>query len=139
MRILITITIAILISTGVFAQTICFGYDLAGNRTSRTICLKSTEASIDSAAISPPATDQVGDYQIKLWPNPTLGLVTIAITGESELTGYMVLSDLNGKIIIKQETLQPTNSFNLTPYPRGMYVLLIHAGQKESVWKIIKE
>ncbi len=132
--------LTVLISFGAYSQnSICFSYDAAGNRTHRIICMKSTETVADTSSAIQPIKDQLGAYTINLYPNPTLGLITVTITGDTEPVGYLVLSDLNGKVLFTQETLQANNRFDLSSFPKGIYVMRIHAMEKECVWKVIKE
>lgn len=43
----------LLFDSVLFAQTkVCYTYDKAGNRTARTVCLKSMEATVDSVSIA---------------------------------------------------------------------------------------
>jgi hypothetical protein len=136
----IFLSLILSLSFGAYSQnSICFGYDAAGNRTNRTICLKSSETVADTSSAIQPIKDQLGEFEINLFPNPTLGLINVTISGVSEPVGYLLLSDLNGKILFKQESLQPTNRFDLSSFPKGIYILRIQATEKESVWKVIKE
>ena len=128
------------ISLGAYSQnSVCFDYDDAGNRTDRTICLKSSETVADASTTIQPFKDQLGEYVINLFPNPTLGLITVTISGVSEPVGNLILADINGKVLLKQETLLVDNRFDLSSFPKGVYILRINAGEKEHVWKVIKE
>ena len=142
MKINILITaIVIIISNCSYAQPkVCYNYDKAGNRTDRTICLKSTPASADSNSIAQPITENLGEMVITLYPNPTKGQLTIKVANMPiEAKGEIILSDMTGRLLMKQNTIRETTMFNLSSHPSGLYVLKIRIDDKVSEWKVIKE
>lgn len=74
-HLLLIITLTLLCVSGFAQSNVSFGYDTNGNRTSRGILFgrvtengKSVES--ESALLSV-ATDQIGDIELALFPNPT--------------------------------------------------------------------
>jgi hypothetical protein len=61
------------------AQGISFTYDAAGNRIQRMIVFKSTEANMDSTAVTKPHTDNLGEMKIIIYPNPTSGKLSVEL------------------------------------------------------------
>ena len=124
------------------AQTnVCYTYDKAGNRTNRTICLKSEEASSDSVSIAKiPITENLGGMVITLYPNPTKGQLMVQITHMPDNTmGEITLYDLSGRLVTVQNTVNENTMLDLSLQPLGIYVLRIRVGGKVSEWKVIKE
>jgi hypothetical protein len=118
----------------------CYFYDDAGNRTIRTICLKSTMATIDSTRQIQPIIDKAGDLTIALYPNPTKGLLTIQVTNlPTDAQGEIALCDITGKQLMVQKTIRKSNIIDLSMRPTGVYILRIRAGDKVSEWKVVKE
>jgi hypothetical protein len=134
--------VSIINCTNLFAQTkVCYTYDKAGNRTDRTVCLKSVEATVDSVSIAKtPIAENLGEMVITLYPNPTKGQLTVKITNMPDNTkGEITLHDLAGRLMIRQNSKQESTLIDLSAHPLGIYVLRIRAGDKVSEWKVIKE
>jgi hypothetical protein len=115
-----------------------FTYDNAGNRTSRQIVSlnKSTYLS-DTISI---LEDHLEGRTVKLYPNPTYGLLTMEISSLKADEKVMVLvTDMNGHILLKEA--QTTSSFkiDLTSRSKGFYILSATIGNERREWKIIKE
>ena len=120
---------------------ICFSsYDGSGNRQTRAYCAKSTAALLDTASITQPITESLGEVQIAIFPNPTKGLFTVQVTNlPTDASGEIALCDLTGKQLVVQKTIQESNIIDLSMRPTGVYVLRIRAGDKVSEWKVVKE
>ena len=135
-------------------QTIYYGYDEAGNRTSRTITLplKSTSDTIDTDSsffddqtqqlIGEPDQkflDHTGDMEVTIYPNPTRGELVVKLSGTELNNGSIYVYDLNGKLILTRNNLSEFTLVSLTNEPSGTYILRISVGDDMSEWKIIKE
>lgn len=119
---------------------VCYNYDKAGNRILKEICLKSTPAIADSNSVSQPITENLSEMQITLYPNPTRGHLIINITNmPDDVKGEIILSDMTGRLLIKQSTIRGTTQLDLSSHPTGLYVLKIRIDDKVSEWKVIKE
>ncbi|MEI8047024.1 MAG: T9SS type A sorting domain-containing protein [Bacteroidota bacterium] len=132
---------SILICNLIVAQTkVCYNYDKAGNRILKEFCLKSTPSLADSNSVSQPITENLGEMHITLYPNPTQGHLTINITNlPDNAKGEIILSDMTGRLLIKQNTFRENTLLDLSSHPIGIYVLKIWIGDKVSEWKVIKE
>jgi hypothetical protein len=119
---------------------VCYNYDKAGNRTDRTICLKSIPANADSNSTSQPFTEILGEITITLYPNPTQGQLTIKVANMPfDSKGEIILSDITGRLILEQNALKETTLIDISSQSTGLYVLRIRIGDKVSEWKVIKE
>jgi hypothetical protein len=139
------------IITNTYAQTsICFNYDVSGNRASRMVSSNGCGKSIpktttksnttDSLANKQLQTASLGEMKITLYPNPTKGQLTIAVSNIPINThGEIVLCDLSGKLIFTQNTIQANTLLDLSAQSKGIYVLKIWAGDKLGKWKVIKQ
>lgn len=135
------ITILLLLTARLQAQKVCITYDKAGNRTNRTICLKSKEATSDSVSIAKiPITENMGEMVITLYPNPTKGQLKIQITNKTcETEGVLELYDLSGRLVKVQKTVGESTMLDISRYPLGIYLMRIRICDKVSEWRIIKE
>ena len=78
------------------------------------------------------------ETEIKLYPNPTNGLLTIEMEGSFETIEITVKNDIGQVIISKTEPITIFN-VNLTKYSSGIYFLHISADNKSAVFKVLKE
>ena len=128
-------------ATSTAQQTVKFEYDLAGNRVLRYLdTKKSTEAEVDSLfknEINHPKI--TGDHLVKVYPNPTHGLINVEFMGISEGSSTYSLVDQNGRQIMNGETKSLSNTIDITHQGRGVYYLVIKAPEIYQVYKIIKQ
>ena len=122
-------------------DTIAYRYDAAGNRISRTIVL---------STISAPApleekpqviyTEVFADIQLKIYPNPTDGLVKVEIFNLPEgQTAQIWLYAMSGQLITSFNEVSKAVDINISGQPAGIYVMRIVAGKFRTEWKIIKK
>jgi hypothetical protein len=140
-RKILLLLVSMIFNTILFAQPkVCYSYDNAGNRINRTICLKSIPVQGDSTAVTQPITENLGEMAITLYPNPTKGQLTIKVTNlPDDAKAEIVLSDMTGRLLLKQSAIKETTRLDLSSHPSGIYVLKIRIGDKVSEWKVIKE
>lgn len=139
----ILVFILIFISCGVYSQQqrIVFEYDDSGNRISRTIqtiILYTTEVPADSSLLSV-AEESIFNYNIKVYPNPTQGHLTIEIedfTVESPLD--LVVFDRNGIVLQRHKIAQSVIFLDLSTYPASWYMVAFMLNQERRDFKIIK-
>jgi hypothetical protein len=140
MRNMLLICILLLVGAVAFGQNtkVEFGYDTAGNRTSRQIVSIGKSAFIsDTIAIS---EEKVGERSIKLFPNPTPGIITMAISQLEPAEKVRVfVTDMKGRVLIREEQNNPNLKIDLSAYPSGFYILSAIIGSERKEWKIIKE
>jgi hypothetical protein len=101
-----------------YSQTINYLYDSSGNRTYRTISLKSTrnaDNKVDEEQNQQPFSDQLGDIEITIYPNPSKGELTIDIENLPEdPVGWIGVYDISGKLVFKQTELVNRNIVNIS-------------------------
>jgi len=74
--------------------------------------------------------------KFNVYPNPFNGLLLINVTDNIEAT--VVVSDVTGKIVFKQQVTEMQSNLDLNFLQSGVYFLAVSAGNKSSVKKIIK-
>jgi hypothetical protein len=139
------ILFSLLISTSVILKsqtTYEYVYDNAGNRVLRHIIVippaKSMQANKDSAALQENVA--LGEMQINVMPNPTVGRLQINITNLPEnAEGGIIVWDLQSKELLRQEGIYANNPIDLSKQPKGIYLMQIRVGNKKSEWKVVKE
>jgi hypothetical protein len=116
-----------------------FGYDNAGNRISRAIVtLKSATVQDGLTAINP-IEEKIGFTTTRIYPNPTKGLLHLEISTEINQSAYYTVHDINGKLILKNNSFQNQTDVNLSLHPAGIYILRVFIGTDSKEWKVIKE
>jgi hypothetical protein len=145
----IIIPIMLLFELEVYSQTsFSFQYDLSGNRTYRNIVtlLKSgtiepTEAvQVDSANYKPHEfKDEIGNTQIKIYPNPVKELLQVEIPLTSETPVTLQVYTSTGGLLRDVKVTCESTKIDLNGQPAGIYILKISIGEKTSEWKIIKD
>lgn len=122
------------------AQTkIYFKYDGSGNRRLRTIDM-SKSATIAAQGQDEELLDsRLGDQEIRIYPNPTKGLLRIDMPELSTTTVSLQVFDSRGSLLISKTAAETGNQLDLSAYPGGMYILLIRTAKDKQEWKIIKE
>ena len=121
-------------------DTIAYRYDAAGNRISRTILLSTISAPAPLEKEQPVVyTEVFADIQLKIYPNPTDGLVKVEISNLPEgQTAQIRLYALSGQLITTYNNVYKAADINLSGQPAGVYVMNITAGEYRTEWKIIK-
>jgi YD repeat-containing protein len=143
----LTILCCLLLSGIAAAQTISFAYDEAGNRVSRTIVMNSSPSNVravnnnaDEAETPPPFVEQLSaDLQVRIYPNPTKGLLQVELAGLAEdAAASVTVTNLNGQQIISTDAVRSVSTIDLSAYPSGTYVLRLIINGKATEYKIIK-
>ena len=137
----------------VFGQSIGYEYDASGNRTHRTIYLPSrqssleneidapqTRATITEEASMPKYEDFLGERKVVIYPNPTRGMIRIEFQGYGEMNNaQLLLYNMQGNLLRQVNNVESSATLDLTPYPAGMYILVLSEGKSRSQWRIIKQ
>lgn len=114
-----------------------FLYDNAGNRTSRQIVNLNSAFLSDSIEIS---KEIIGEREIRLFPNPTAGVLTMDIANlKSDESIIVLVTDMAGKVLLRQVQKSANFKIDLTSQPKGFYILSSTIGNERKEWKIIKE
>ena len=129
-------------------EEVKYSYDAAGNRISRSIITVSG----NPKTLEGEEEDDKGDEklnpkgglqecEILVYPNPVREEFTIEIwKGNDEENYRFLLFDMTGKLITEHQ--QHGNGllpFDMSVYPRGIYLLIIETGDDKREFKIIKE
>lgn len=138
------LAIALAASLPCFSQTKVYGYtyDDSGNRKMRQyIQLKSAtvpegEGLAEKQQI---LEDALGGHEIKIYPNPTKGRVTVSINGLEKQAAKVYVFNTQGKLITENDFTGPENTVDLSGQPAGMYLMKIVVGENSTDWKIIKD
>jgi hypothetical protein len=131
-----------LFASATAAQSVWFFYDETGNCTSRRIIMLS--ASDDALRADGSASlfeEQIDtDLQVKIYPNPTEGLLQVEISGNTDDEVPAILSVFNtgGKQLQIQQAVSNLTLVNLSSYPKGIYILRLLVKDKPTDYKIIK-
>ena len=119
---------------------VTFQYDKAGNRISRTIVLAPRTAPAKEDEKPAVYSDMLEDIKIKIYPNPTTGLVKVEMQNLPEdQSANIWLYTMSGKLISSFKDVSNVTGINLSGQPAGVYVLKIVAGNRRTEWKIIKK
>ena len=141
MKILITTLFLVAGLISLCAQTtVYYGYDAAGNRTSRTINLPPKTPDNTATELSIVHKDQLNGLEYSIYPNPTQGELKIEIKNwTSEANLRLSVHDLSGKLLLQQNILSEATILDLEEYSHGTYLLIIYSGNNKHEWKIIKD
>ena len=134
MRYLVILFLLILTSPA-FSQTkIKYTYDNAGNRIKREMTPMFREEIVDRGAI--PDSSWTSD-QIRVFPNPTLDYLYVALPPGIQETGSLQLFDPAGRLVRQEPLSSETTSLDMTGQPNGNYALVIRLGQRTLHWKVV--
>ena len=128
-----------------------FNYDQSGNRSSRNvISLKGSKITYSHDSISGDQNAFLAkqdsmlysdmDQKVKIYPNPTKGLLHTKLTGFdfTQKSGIYVYNS-NGILLKEIVPATATDEIDLSTYSNGIYIMRIAVGDKTSEWKIFKE
>jgi YD repeat-containing protein len=118
-----------------------FTYDASGNRLSRTISLKNASISQNDTVVAIQKTfeDLIGNCEVKIYPNPTKGLLKVEIPFTEEISATIGIFTLQGALVKKQDVKSTFTEIDLNKQPSGIFILRIGIGDLSSDWKIVKE
>jgi len=132
--------------TGTTSARYDIGYDNSGNRIStKLIVLASSREKVRpidslSTGIPPLVDNDLGEEQIELFPNPTRGYVTLRCASSNPSVAIQYyLYDGNGRLLQGPVLLQGKAQIDLSRQAKGIYFIRLHAGERISDWKIIKQ
>ena len=123
-----------------YAQDVNYHYDNAGNRIERVIELKSAHIAGNEVREQQVFDEMLGEQEIKIYPNPTDGLLAVSIGSSTSLPeGRIVLTDMNGRIILTKQIETGLIPIDISGQPVGFYIMRIDLGNETTTWKIIKK
>lgn len=133
-------------------QEITFKYDESGNciKKYKTIVMsksknagksfvdKDYDAKTGHGYDSTIETARIKELDIKIYPNPTRGLLKIETEGSLSGTYRILLFDVRGQMLVRQEIAGNTAILNISEFDEGVYILRIKYAGVHKEWKIIK-
>jgi YD repeat-containing protein len=150
MRKIIYLIIAVIINTTlVHCQTITYSYDDNGNRVSRTLVTEQLKSAVINFPVNKadelaPAEDQKeklieGETKIRIYPNPTRGIVKVEILNLPEdANSKLMLYNLSGVLLLDENNLNQFSELDISRFKDGIYILRIVINGIITNWKIIK-
>lgn len=146
MKHIITLCVTLWIASTGFAQDMEYRYDEAGNRIQRLIYVwrpaKKAADGTETAAASAPLEDKAGEFEFTLFPNPTTDVLNISVNELflEEKNKEVIVSDMNGKVLMKQVVRDRVTNLDFSAYTPGSYLVrMLSEGQQVREWKIIRE
>lgn len=128
--------------SGYAQATYSFTYDASGNRLVRSITLlKSASIENKDTLANNQLTfeDLIGNRPVKIYPNPTKGLLKVEIPFTDEPSATLKIFSLQGGLVISKDVNSVFTEIDLSNQPAGMYILRIGIMELTSEWKIIKD
>ncbi len=136
-----------------YSQTLLpriYEYDSGGNRVIRkVIVLNATLPEEDSVYLEQERRtqedayyllEQIEELKTSVYPNPTTSVIRLMIEAENlEHQSIVEVYTLNGRQLQQKHIKNPLTEIDLSSYPKGIYILRLHIGEKQREWKVIKE
>ncbi len=124
----------------VFSQNkIKYTYDSAGNRTKKEIVSSSTRSLFSSESKQVLHIEEKQNHEIKIYPNPTKGIVNIQFATENIGNGEISVYNISEELITKINFSDSYQTIDLSTQPDGFYIIRIMLEDKVYHWKIVKE
>lgn len=116
-------------------------YDASGNRLSRVIPLKSAHIPNQDTLANELKTfeDLIGNRPVKIYPNPTKGLLQVELPYVENLHATIRVFGMQGALVREVNVRDFTTDIDLSRYPNGVYILKISIDELSSEWRIIKD
>ena len=125
--------------TSLSAQSVSYTYDASGNRTARVINL-SASPQLRASEEATPLEDLLAERKIKIYPNPTKGMLAVEIIDfTEEIQGEYFVYDMSGRMLKREKAAPGKVSLDLSNQPNGVYLLRINLNGESVTWKIVKE
>ena len=113
-----------------------YTYDAAGNRTVRKVIVLNPS----KKGVQEQLQDADERYSFNVFPNPTVGIVTI----EAEELFLVnknkqgLVYDLKGNVLFEFPVTEQVIPIDLSNVKAGMYIIKIHTDDYSKEWKIVK-
>lgn len=121
---------------------VVFTYDECGNRILRGIEMRKIEENgknvENETAFFASATENIGDFQISLYPNPTDDKVVVELSECCCKKGEAILTTLIGTVIGQFHLDGLQHELDLSSWPSGIYLLKLVLDNETRTWKIVK-
>lgn len=120
-----------------------YTYDAAGNRIRREIIMQAPKAKARQQTFDAEGqafSDMLNEHGIKIYPNPTYGLLKVSVYGlRSTDKCSMSLYTTQGARIMANNVNKESLEINISNQPAGIYLLRITINNNSTIWKIIKK
>jgi len=124
-------------------KTFAYEYDDSGNRKERKLILLKTDMVAQQTEYSQEQEkvfeEELNGFNIKIFPNPTKGNLTVQVTCLGERVGQIMVFNSLGVLIMDKKIATHSESINLIDQPSGIYFMTILVDGNTTQWKIIKE
>ncbi|MFH7002094.1 T9SS type A sorting domain-containing protein [Flavobacterium bizetiae] len=130
------------------AQKLTFGYDLAGNQISRTLCVNcNSKPAKEIKEISALQEEDLLQFshedQVSYYPNPVREELYLSWqTSANKYVAAIKVFSVTGQVLLNYQGSSKANNYNIAfqSYPSGIYlVLLSYSDGEEKTIKIIKQ
>lgn len=134
-----------------FAQQILpriYEYDAAGNRIVRKVIelpvpdnmYNNTESDSVCHVDSVYYIDNVQDYTIKIYPNPTSSLIYVDIEGDNaDKNATLSVYNISGSLLYTKQITGNSTIVDLSNYPIGAYLVIMQLKNEKTTWKVLKK
>lgn len=117
MKSIFTAFVSVFICLTTSAQSVEYGYDACGNRITRQIILQKSNKSISVAGRQDTFSEElIGITQVRIYPNPTHGLMKVTFQTPDELQCSIEIYDTKGKQIVHIPSAQPEKHPQPSPW-----------------------
>lgn len=124
-------------------QTVSFGYDDNGNRTSRDIRVTRFDGDKGDGSGNDIllAVDEVfEEAQVSVFPNPARDAVTISVKHNTiSFPMQVTLLTQNGEVLEQRTTEDSSTTIRFGSYAAGIYLLVVEVKGKTQAWEIVKD
>jgi hypothetical protein len=76
--------------------------------------------------------------EASLFPNPTDGVFTLALTGDIAAGAKASLLTLTGEVLSERTVTGTSTEFDLNGHPAGVYLLRLTTDRETRTWKVVK-
>lgn len=113
-----------------------YAYDEAGNRVKREIVLQTRAA---EEFTNESYSEMLNDRDIRIYPNPTEGQLTVEITGDGACR--FDIYNISGQQVLTTNSGPGRVALDISSQPKGLYILRVTTenGGDSSTWKIVKK
>jgi len=100
-----------------------------------------------TVTVTPQTSVEIADVlYVRVYPNPTDGKLTLQfgspVSGLDPNRGErfynVTLTDMAGKVLLRQTVTDQTTQLDISNYPNGVYLLMIEDGKRKSTIRIVK-
>lgn len=91
------------------------------------------EFCLEVTNLTPSAVSEIGKTSVRIFPNPTTGLIRISNLDAERVEVF----DYTGRLILQMQ--QPGNNIDLSTAPAGIYLLKLYTGNTAYSARVVKE